>query len=908
MARFGTYNSSIQLVGLGGAGVNIVEAFINNRNTLLSLVKKEGVRVSCLAIDVADHDIQSLEVSARNLFEELRERGIPSDKISLTAKSVKFPTPESMFDFINKFPQYLKREGVKVGADYQPWLASSMDIPPLAGGVGRRRALSKAIYGLNYHHLRLLDNYMDTFKEHLFTSTIQPVVFLVFGLGGGSGSGMVLDFARHLRRKLGSGVPIIGLCILPCSGDDPPAKGTSAFSALLETGMAVNKQSNARVTARFGHTYENPFSAFLCMPLGPAYSKTASLIDAKRLIDDAIVDILMTSMNFDLADLLSNIGSNIDMNGRWLHVLSTISITYPITEFIDLTKIFLHRLDKVRALRREKKEVYLGTHPTEVGGVAKILELCYQELREIYRQQLIEAGKFNEDAFDETVENLINADRSIETEFIMHLKGVDDPIKAQVNELGRPVMAIGLDTPEGTVESLIRKQASRLIELAARISKNYGEFLREVDDILENLRDSLPSAQQLTAKEVQLVNDVSELAAMIKDYLRSLRRYLETKKLADKLQKNLVKSEKTENQQAALTRVERIINPELVVLFSLLSSMFTPLNIQLKSMDSLLVNCRRVKRVLEEEAASLTSALDNLELNRKSKQVERTRASREVSDIKLGFLAGGKKKLWDDRRKKLDHALTSVDEDIRLQSEGLEQVQAKMSEYTAIERRFDVNSDYRKLLAEITELANRHYEKMNAMVKDKGFYNRTAELTEDVQLKLMQRILMEDEASLSNENILNEIVDKDHLKEYLSSVLGIFRVPGVMGLTSQYKTDYIWFAIVSPRGIWDHDLAADVRATLSGYVKEDASRSIAIREIDSSDPWTVRFLIIAARAEPEFLECYSEMKHIYSHTTQEEKRLAHSFLLEHGMDASFDGNGLEEVTDIPGPGEKIAGG
>jgi len=170
-------------------------------------------------------------------------------------------------------------------------------------------------------------------------------------------------------------------------------------------------------------------------------------------------------------------------------------------------------------------------------------------------------------------------------------------------------------------------------------------------------------------------------------------------------------------------------------------------------------------------------------------------------------------------------------------------------------------------------------------------------LTEDVQLKLMQRILTEDEASLSNENILREIIDKDRLKEYLSSVLGIFRVPGVMGLTSAYKTDYIWFAVVSPRGIWDHDLTADVRATLSGYVKTDASRSIAIREIDSTDPWTVRFMVISAKAEPQFLECYSEMKQIYDHTTTEERTLAHSFLLEHGIQASME---TEPAKNTPG--------
>ncbi len=887
MPHVRSYNSAIQLVGLGGAGVNIVEAFINNRRDLIPLLKREGVRISCLAIDVADHDIQSLEAASRDLLDDLREEGVPSDKISIIAKSVKFPTPESMFDFINKYPEYLKREGVQTPKDYTPWLGSSMDIPPLAGGVGRRRALSKAIYGLNYHHLRLLDNYMDGFKEHIFTSTIQPVVFVVYGLGGGSGSGMVLDFARHLRKKMGSGVPIIGLCILPCSGDDPPAKGTSAYSALIEHGLAVDKQANLEVVRRFGGTYEDPFSAFMVMPLGPAYSKTANLIDAKRVIDDAIVDVLMNSLSFDLADLLSNIGSNLDMEGKWLHVLSTLKISYPVTEFIELTKIYLERLDKVRGLRREKKEVFGGTHPTEVGGVSKIINICNQDLREIYRLLLIQSGKYAAEAFDEAVDSMVHGDRSVETEYIMHLKGVDDSVRAQVNELGRAVMAIGLDAPEGTVEAMIRNEAAKLIAFGDCISKNYTEFLSSVDDILDTLRDSLPSAQQLTAKEVQLVNDVSELAAMLRDYLGSLRLYLETKKLADRLHKQLQKEEKTESQQAALTKVERIINPELVVLFSLLSSMFTPLSIQLKSIDSQLVNCRRVKRVLEDDINRLNATIADHEVDRKSKQVEKTRAGREAQSIKIGFLSGGKKKLWGERRRRLDHAIASVDEEMRLVGDELAHVQGKMAEYSSIEKRFEVNSDYRKLLTAIGELSNLHYEKMNEMMRDKGFYDRTAELTEDVQLRLLQRILMEDEASLSSDNILREIIDRDNLKEYLSSVLGIFRVPGVMGLTSEYKTDYIWFAVVSPRGIWDHDLSADVRATLSGYVKEDASRSIAIREIDSTDPWTVRFMAIAAKAVPQYLECFSEMKHIYNHATAEERTLAQSFLLEHGADAAI---------------------
>ena len=155
-----------------------------------------------------------------------------------------------------------------------------------------------------------------------------------------------------------------------------------------------------------------------------------------------------------------------------------------------------------------------------------------------------------------------------------------------------------------------------------------------------------------------------------------------------------------------------------------------------------MVNCRRLRRVLEEEISTLNSSIDNLELNIKAKQVEKIKADREIGELKLGFLSGNKRKLWDERKRKLGYSIASVNEDLRILSEELSKIQGRMTEYTNIEKRFEVNSDYRKLLSAITDIANTHYDKMNEVVRDKGFYDRTGELTDDVQLKLMQKILI----------------------------------------------------------------------------------------------------------------------------------------------------------------------
>ncbi|MBI2957802.1 MAG: hypothetical protein HYY32_03060, partial [Chloroflexi bacterium] len=241
MAVASKRNFAPQLVGLGGTGADIISALLRNKDLMIPLLRSNGIRISCLGLDVATAQIEDLSTAYGELKQEMKVQNIPADKLFLVAKSVKFPTPEVMFDFVRDYPAFLGKEGSVTPSNYKPWLSGAIEIPPLAGGVGRKRALAKAIYGLNYHVLRLVSDAITSFKEHVVSSTMQPVIFVIYGLGGGSGSGMALDFTRHLRREVGSGVPIIGLAILPCPGDDPPAKGASAFAAMLEHSLVLDR-------------------------------------------------------------------------------------------------------------------------------------------------------------------------------------------------------------------------------------------------------------------------------------------------------------------------------------------------------------------------------------------------------------------------------------------------------------------------------------------------------------------------------------------------------------------------------------------------------------------------------------------------------------------------------------------
>jgi hypothetical protein len=111
----------------------------------------------------------------------------------------------------------------------------------------------------------------------------------------------------------------------------------------------------------------------------------------------------------------------------------------------------------------------------------------------------------------------------------------------------------------------------------------------------------------------------------------------------------------------------------------------------------------------------------------------------------------------------------------------------------------------------------------------------------------------------------------------------MFRLPDTLGLTSDYRSDFLWFTVVAPPGIWNKDLEQDVTTALSGYVKEDVSRTVYVRQVESDDPWKVRFLLIAAKATPAQLSPYADMKLAYEAATPGERLMAHSFLIEYGI-------------------------
>jgi len=875
-------NYSLHLIGLGGAGTNIVETFLKSPK-IFQFLQLRGVKLTCLALDVADHDIQHLLQTYEKFKEELQLHHIPADKAYLNARSVKFPTPQAMFEFIQKLPEYIKLEGGKPPEHYKPWLSSSVEIPPLSGGVARRRALAKAIYGLNYHYLRLLDMYIENFKENVSSSILQPIIFVIFGLGGGSGSGMVVDFIRHLRRKIGTGFPIIGIGILPCHGDDQRAKGASAYAALNEIELFIEGGKNRVIRESYGEAYENPFTAFLMMPLSPPYKKIGSLSDAQRFFDEAVVDIVLNTMKFDLADMLDGIGANLVYGDNAIHLMTTLRLTYPIMEHIALAKLYLDQLAKLKILRRERMEMLVGSVEKGFGGIERLLSLCYAELTEIFRQLQQAKGAYNQAREEASLRNFIYSDKSVESTLRIQVRGLEDAIRDAVDEVSAPILAIGLEAAEATPEARLRAHLSQIIDHARHVSRNYLTYHEDLTRLVNEMNSNVTATQRLTFRERTQLNDFLELLNFIGDYIEVLKKYVETKILADKLVTELTGGEVAEWKDRLRSLAERILDKELKFAFNTIASAFRSAKTELSTIEAYNKEVNTLIAMLKEDLSQMESTRNQVLAEIKQLEDEYKALSNEAGRFTVRVFSPGKKRQLTEKMASLQKQIEDKQSSLNGIERYISSLEGRRKEYAIIERRVDVDSEYRRLLRSMIDIADKYYAQLSEVSRDRGYYDRVVDITDNEKLRIMSKILQEEEYALTRENILKEIIDLKRFRECIVGAVRILQVPSTLGVEGSYKTDYMWATVVAPTGIWDHELDAELKATLSGYLATSAARSVHVAHVQSEDPWTIRLLLISSKASKKDLDLYMDMKSLYDQASQSDKILAHSLLLEQGI-------------------------
>jgi hypothetical protein len=818
--------------------------------------------------------------------------GIPRERLRVVAQSVKFPTAEAMFDFINqKYNEYLVGEGAKLD-NFIPWLQSTMAIPPMAGGAGRRRALAKAIYALNYYQLGIIKNCINIFKEQALSSIITPTIALVYGLGGGTGSGIFFDFVRHLRKVMGSGIPIIAFVITPCGGDDPPAKGCSSFTAINELSLLLNKDYNQYVINEFGELYRNPLNALIYLPLLPAFSKVGNIVTARKEMDDMVVDMLYVLMDFDLADLMGGIGTEVGLTNNSAHTLGMMKVIYPVDDYIAAFKVNFESLELLQEHRREK---LVG-----VDAMDCLVKNNFDVAKEYYKNYLIKTGTFNEDQFEEKLKALITSNPRMEDDLELHIKGIEIQVRNWMRELTRFLSTIKFMGKPGPIEEAIinltlKKEGSRKIDsleaLLGNLTKTHLEFSERKAAIIERLKQLIPSSQVFTVRQKRILDDFVNVAEVAEKSLNTLQFYDETRYLTDALVRYYDVIPECTCEQNDL----KDIQSELATIYLLVQLMLRSPQDEAKMIEEHLAYVNGIILKRQDKRGSVDNEVVRIQESRKRKEFDKSKMERQLRKF------FSTKRYAREQLLMLDRDLKRIETEEAIALENLNKADESIKLYENLAKKVELISDYRKRLNKIVDMQNEYQERLAKIVEPRKYFEKSAELTEIEQRKILFKILTEQEEMLTKEVIFKDVLEMDHFRDYMKSVIRAFKTPSVMGFKPTYKTDYIWVTIQSPPNMWTEDMSQEVYTALAGYVTSEVSRTITVRVTESRDPWTTRILVVGGRAKASDMEAFDEMSLLYSKSTDFERHLSRSYLLEHGVAATeivkkLSGNGIAAET------------
>jgi len=864
------------LIGLGSAGTNIVETFLTNKKTK-ELMENDLTRLSLLAIDIADPEIRSLQETNEQITKQMIKAGIPRERMRLIAQSVKFPTAEAMFDFINqKYSEYLVGEGSKL-VNFQPWLQTTMAIPPMAGGAGRRRALAKAIYALNYYQLGIIRNCINSFKEQALSAIVTPTVAVVYGLGGGTGSGIFFDFVKHLRKVLGSGVAIIAFVITPCGGDDPPAKGCSSFVALNELNLLLNKDYNDYVIKGYGEPYRNPLNALIYLPLLPAFSKVGNIVSARQEMDEMVVDLLYTLMDFDLADLLGGIGTEVGLTNNSAHTLGMTKVMYPVEDYILAFKLDFESMQMLQESRKEKLDI--------LEEINSIIKVDSDVTRELFKNYLIKTGTFNEEQFEEKLKTTINSNPRLEDDRMLHVKGIEIQVKNWLEDIIQYLSTIKLMGKIGPIEESIialtlRKEGSRKMDsleaLLTNLTKTYLDFSAKKATIVERLNQLIPSSQIFTLRQKKVLEDLVNIAELAEKSMLILKFYDETRYITDALIRYYEVLPECQTELAEL----KDIQDELASIYLVIQLMLRTPADESKMIDEHLTYINEILSKRMRKRGNFDNEVMSVQETKKRKEFDKTKMERQVRKF-FSSKRYAREQLLD-----IDRELKRVEQEESFAIENLDKIDNTIKLYEKLSKRFELISEYRKRLNKIVDLHGEYKAKIAEIVAPKRYYEKSADLTQREQLKIIFKILTEQEENLTSEIIYKDILDIDHFKDYMKSVVRAFKTPSIMGFKPSYKTDYLWVTISTPPKMWTEDMSQEIYTALAGYVTSEVSRTVTVRVIESRDPWTTRIMVVAGRGKPEDMEAYDEMQLLYSKSSDFERYLSRSYLLEHGVHAT----------------------
>jgi hypothetical protein len=252
----------MHVVGIGRTGAAYVEALLRT-GEIEDLLVDPRARFAAMVVDIGDQDMEVATDYAKSFGKRLESRGIPADRFQYQAIALPVPDKDEFFEGLNRTREFLKLEYPRYywNPNFESYVPHKIEMPK--AGEHFPRVIAKGIYANAYYAGdRPLDAALRKFVDHIEAATLPSIVTVCFSLAGGTGSGMVVDLARHLSNvKLGRRIPVIGVGQLPHSGDPEIYRDSpTLYTTLNDLDCMLDDDKNAGVTAVWGDLYRSPFT------------------------------------------------------------------------------------------------------------------------------------------------------------------------------------------------------------------------------------------------------------------------------------------------------------------------------------------------------------------------------------------------------------------------------------------------------------------------------------------------------------------------------------------------------------------------------------------------------------------------------------------------------------------------
>ena len=101
----------------------------------------------------------------------------------------------------------------------------------------------------------------------------------------------------------------------------------------------------------------------------------------------------------------------------------------------------------------------------------------------------------------------------------------------------------------------------------------------------------------------------------------------------------------------------------------------------------------------------------------------------------------------------LDRDLKRIESEEGFALDNLNKVDSTINLYETLGKRFELTSEYRKRLNKIVDINSEYEQLMNEITAPKKYFEKSADLTETEQLRIIFKILTEQEENLTREVI-----------------------------------------------------------------------------------------------------------------------------------------------------------